>query len=241
MLNNIPVVKPGIIAVSPRLLPHRAEPGAPRRHRQGLWRGPLRMPRHRGERKGRPQGRRGRARRRLQRAGGVPGQLRPRNPETLIAQRFEGPCMYVAAAEGDGDMINGRGDAYCGLLNCSYNLGMRHLSALHPRSPRGHGGGNRPAHPRLPAHRPRHHRREEPQDHHLRPPPAGLLRLQRPHQGPLRAGRGDRGKQRAGPAGGLQGARERPPHRTRCAATWPPRWARAPITRTSTVAWRSSS
>ncbi|MBM6901170.1 hypothetical protein H6B10_15875, partial [Gemmiger formicilis] len=38
----------------------------------------------------------------------------------------DGPVMYVAAAEGDGDMINGRGDAYCGMLNCSYNLGMRH-------------------------------------------------------------------------------------------------------------------
>ena len=33
--------------------------------------------------------------------------------------------MFVAAAEGDGDLINGRGDAYCGMLNCSYNLGMR--------------------------------------------------------------------------------------------------------------------
>ena len=46
----------------------------------------------------------------------------PETPETLIAERFDGPCMYVAAAEGDGDMINGRGDAYCGMLNCSYNL-----------------------------------------------------------------------------------------------------------------------
>ena len=45
--------------------------------------------------------------------------------------------MYVAAAEGDGDMINGRGDAYCGLLNCSYNLGMRHLSAYIPEAPVG--------------------------------------------------------------------------------------------------------
>ena len=42
--------------------------------------------------------------------------------------------MYVAAAEGDGDMINGRGDAYCGMLNCSYNLGMRQPQA--PTSPK---------------------------------------------------------------------------------------------------------
>ncbi len=45
--------------------------------------------------------------------------------------------MYVAAAEGDGDMINGRGDAYCGMLNCSYNLGMRHLRAYIPSYPVG--------------------------------------------------------------------------------------------------------
>ncbi|MCD8189143.1 MAG: fucose isomerase, partial [Clostridiales bacterium] len=51
------------------------------------------------------------------------GNFGPETPETEIAQRFDGPCMFVAAAEGDGDMINGRGDAYCGMLNCSYNLG----------------------------------------------------------------------------------------------------------------------
>ena len=53
------------------------------------------------------------------------GNFGPETPETLIAKHFDGPCMFVAAAEGDGDMINGRGDAYCGMLNCSYNLGMR--------------------------------------------------------------------------------------------------------------------
>lgn len=45
--------------------------------------------------------------------------------------------MVIAAAEGDGDMINGRGDAYCGMLNCSYNLGMRHLKAYIPSYPVG--------------------------------------------------------------------------------------------------------
>lgn len=45
--------------------------------------------------------------------------------------------MYVAAAEGDGDMVNGRGDAFCGMLNCSYNLGMRHLKAHIPSYPVG--------------------------------------------------------------------------------------------------------
>jgi L-fucose isomerase-like protein len=45
--------------------------------------------------------------------------------------------MFVAAAEGDGDLINGRGDAYCGMLNCSYNLGMRHLNGYIPEYPVG--------------------------------------------------------------------------------------------------------
>ena len=65
------------------------------------------------------------------------GNFGPETPETLIAKHFEGPCMFVAAAEGDGDMINGRGDAYCGMLNCSYNLGMRHLKAYIPEYPVG--------------------------------------------------------------------------------------------------------
>ena len=45
--------------------------------------------------------------------------------------------MFVAAAEGDGDLINGRGDAYCGMLNCSYNLGLRGLSGYIPEYPVG--------------------------------------------------------------------------------------------------------
>ncbi len=65
------------------------------------------------------------------------GNFGPETPETLIAQRFDGPVMYVAAAEGDGDMVNGRGDAYCGMLNCSYNLGMRHVRAHIPSYPVG--------------------------------------------------------------------------------------------------------
>ncbi|MBR4577980.1 MAG: L-fucose/L-arabinose isomerase family protein [Oscillospiraceae bacterium] len=65
------------------------------------------------------------------------GNFGPETPETLIAKYFEGPCMFVAAAEGDGDLINGRGDAYCGMLNCSYNLGMRHLRGYIPEYPVG--------------------------------------------------------------------------------------------------------
>ena len=65
------------------------------------------------------------------------GNFGPETPETLLAKEFDGPCMFVAAAEGDGDLINGRGDAYCGMLNCSYNLGMRHIQAYIPEYPVG--------------------------------------------------------------------------------------------------------
>ena len=65
------------------------------------------------------------------------GNFGPETPETILAQRFRGPVMYVAAAEGDGDLINGRGDAYCGMLNCSYNLGLRRVQAYIPDYPVG--------------------------------------------------------------------------------------------------------
>jgi L-fucose isomerase-like protein len=66
------------------------------------------------------------------------GNFGPETPETLIAQKFDGPVMYVAAAEETGkNLINGRGDAYCGMLNCSYNLGLRKIKAFIPEYPVG--------------------------------------------------------------------------------------------------------
>lgn len=66
------------------------------------------------------------------------GNFGPETPETLLAKHFHGPCMYVAAAEeSEKDLIDGRGDAYCGMLNCSYNLSMRHLKAYIPDYPVG--------------------------------------------------------------------------------------------------------
>ncbi|MGN0906406.1 MAG: L-fucose/L-arabinose isomerase family protein [Bullifex sp.] len=66
------------------------------------------------------------------------GNFGPETPETLIAKHFDGPVMYVAAAEETGEnLINGRGDAYCGMLNCSYNLGLRKLKAYIPDYPVG--------------------------------------------------------------------------------------------------------
>jgi len=69
------------------------------------------------------------------------GNFGPETPEVMIAQRFDGPVMYVAAAEDAGDkLIDGRGDAYCGMLNCSYNLGLRNIKAFIPEYPIGDAG-----------------------------------------------------------------------------------------------------
>ncbi|WP_010258036.1 L-fucose/L-arabinose isomerase family protein [Treponema primitia] len=66
------------------------------------------------------------------------GNFGPETPETLIARFFSGPVMYAAATEETGkDLANGRGDAYCGMLNCSYNLGLRKLKAVIPEYPVG--------------------------------------------------------------------------------------------------------
>ena len=66
------------------------------------------------------------------------GNFGPETPETLIAKYFLGPVMYVGSAEESGDdLMNGRGDAYCGMLNCSYNLGLRKLKAVIPAYPIG--------------------------------------------------------------------------------------------------------
>lgn len=68
------------------------------------------------------------------------GNFGPETPETLLCKYFAGPVMYVAAAEGDGDLFDGRGDAYCGMLNCSYNLNLRNLRAHIPAHPVGTAG-----------------------------------------------------------------------------------------------------
>lgn len=66
------------------------------------------------------------------------GNFGPEGPETQLAQKFCGPVMYMAAAEESGkDLINGRGDAYCGMLNASYNLGLRNLNPYIPEYPVG--------------------------------------------------------------------------------------------------------
>ncbi len=66
------------------------------------------------------------------------GNFGPEISETLLAKHFDGPVMFVAAAEETGaDLVQGRGDAYCGMLNASYNLKLRNIRAYIPEYPVG--------------------------------------------------------------------------------------------------------
>ncbi len=66
------------------------------------------------------------------------GNFGPEISETLLAKHFDGPSMFVAAAEERGDnLCQGRGDAYCGMLNASYNLRLRNIKAYIPEYPVG--------------------------------------------------------------------------------------------------------
>ena len=66
------------------------------------------------------------------------GNFGPEISETLLAKHFDGPAMFVAAAEeSQNDLSDGRGDAYCGMLNASYNLKLRNIHAYIPEYPVG--------------------------------------------------------------------------------------------------------
>ena len=66
------------------------------------------------------------------------GNFGPEISETMLAQNFDGPVMFCAAAEENiGVLSCDRGDAYCGLLNASYNLKLRGVRAHIPEYPVG--------------------------------------------------------------------------------------------------------
>lgn len=66
------------------------------------------------------------------------GNFGPEISETLLAKYFEGPVMFIAAAEETQEnLVGGRGDAYCGMLNASYNLKLREVRAYIPENPVG--------------------------------------------------------------------------------------------------------
>ena len=66
------------------------------------------------------------------------GNFGPEGPETLLAEKFGGPVMFVAAAEENIPVLSSdRGDAFCGMLNASYNLKLRGVAAYIPEYPVG--------------------------------------------------------------------------------------------------------
>ena len=137
MFDNIPQVKLGLVAVSrdcfPIALSERRRAAIAKAYDGDLYESPVTVENEKDMQKAAAD---------VKTAGCnalvvLLGNFGPETPETLLAKEFDGPCMFVAAAEGDGDLINGRGDAYCGMLNCSYNLGMRHIQAYIPEYPVG--------------------------------------------------------------------------------------------------------
>lgn len=64
------------------------------------------------------------------------GNFGPEGPETIFAERFGAPFMLCGAAEESaGSLIDGRGDAFCGMLNASYNCALRRLRPYIPDVP----------------------------------------------------------------------------------------------------------
>lgn len=136
-MNNIPSVKLGIIAVTrscfPVALSERRRAAIIKAYSGDLFECPLAVENEQDAQK---------AVKIVKKAGVNAlvvflGNFGPETAETLIADWFDGPIMYVAAAEGDGDLYDGRGDAYCGMLNCSYNLNLRQKTAYIPEYPVG--------------------------------------------------------------------------------------------------------
>lgn len=70
------------------------------------------------------------------------GNFGPEISETMLAQKWQRetgcPVMFCAAAEENiGVLSSERGDAYCGMLNASYNLKLRGVKAYIPEYPVG--------------------------------------------------------------------------------------------------------
>lgn len=70
------------------------------------------------------------------------GNFGPEISETMLAQAWTNqtgtPVMFCAAAEENiGVLSSDRGDAYCGMLNASYNLKLRNVKAYIPEYPVG--------------------------------------------------------------------------------------------------------
>lgn len=66
------------------------------------------------------------------------GNFGPEGPLTIFAEKLGVPFMLMGAAEESKDtLIDGRGDAFCGMLNACLNVGLRNLRAYVPPRPVG--------------------------------------------------------------------------------------------------------
>ncbi len=66
------------------------------------------------------------------------GNFGPEGPLSILAQKFEGPVMFCAAAEeAASGLLDGRGDAYCGMLNASISASLRQIRPYIPEYPVG--------------------------------------------------------------------------------------------------------
>ena len=64
------------------------------------------------------------------------GNFGPEGPTTMFVQKFGGPAMVLAAKEENRAVLKSdRGDALCGVLNFSYNVGLRRLKVYIPEYP----------------------------------------------------------------------------------------------------------
>ena len=64
------------------------------------------------------------------------GNFGPEGPTTMFVQKFGGPAMVLAAKEENKAVLKSdRGDALCGVLNFSYNVGLRRLRVYIPEYP----------------------------------------------------------------------------------------------------------
>jgi L-fucose isomerase-like protein len=66
------------------------------------------------------------------------GNFGPEGPLAIFGELFPGPVMACGAAEEtSADLIDGRGDAFCGMLNASYNFALRGVPVYIPQMPVG--------------------------------------------------------------------------------------------------------
>jgi len=66
------------------------------------------------------------------------GNFGPEGPLTIFAETLGAPFMLVGAAEESGkSLVDGRGDAFCGMLSACLNVGLRNLRGYLPPKPIG--------------------------------------------------------------------------------------------------------